>query len=102
MRPSNSRQDDFFREAREPSQLPSEATLRQRMDDPAPEFHRVVSWSVVEFLIKAEVPLTCLSSGHIAVDIDGFALDNSGTHSCVLPSWCSIIPARGDLSRRLR
>jgi hypothetical protein len=73
------REDDFFREALGLSQLPSEATLRQRMDDHAGEFLRVVNWSVVEFLMKAEVPLTCLSSGHIAVDIDGFALDNSGT-----------------------
>jgi len=29
--------------------------------------------------MKAEVPLTSLSTGHIAVDIDGFAMDNSGT-----------------------
>ena len=25
-----------------------------------------------------------------------------GTHSWVLPSWCSIIPGHGDDSRRLR
>jgi hypothetical protein len=49
------------------------------MDDHAAEFLRVVSWATVEFLMKAEVPLTALSSGHIAVDIDGFAMDNSGT-----------------------
>ncbi len=73
------RDDDFFREALGLSPFPSEATLRQRMDDHAPEFHRVVNWSVVEFLMKAEVPLTLLPSGHIAVDIDSFAMDNSGT-----------------------
>jgi hypothetical protein len=49
------------------------------MDDHAAEFLQVVSWGTVEFLMKAEVPLTVLSSGHIAVDIDGFAMDNSGT-----------------------
>jgi hypothetical protein len=73
------REDDFFREALGLSQVPSEATLRQRMDDHAAEFLRVVSWATVEFLMKAEVPLTALSTGHIAVDIDGFAMDNSGT-----------------------
>lgn len=67
------REDDFFREALDLSQVPSEATLRQRMDDHASEFLRVVSWET------AEVPLTALSTGHIAVDIDGFAMDNSGT-----------------------
>jgi hypothetical protein len=73
------REDDFSHEALGLSQVPSEATLRQRMDDRAAEFLRVVSWSTVEFLMKAEVPLTALSTGHIAVDIDGFAMDNSGT-----------------------
>jgi hypothetical protein len=73
------REDDFFREALGLSPVPSEATLRQRMDDHAAEFLRVVSWETVEFLMKAEVPLTSLSTGHIAVDIDGFAMDNSGT-----------------------
>jgi len=73
------REDDFFREALGLKQVPSEATLRQRMDDHATEFLQVVSWAIVEFLMKAEVPMTFLSSGHIAVDIDGFAMDNSGT-----------------------
>ena len=73
------REDDFFREALGLSQVPSEATLRQRMDDHAAEFLQVVSWATVEFLMKAEVPLTSLSTGHVAVDIDGFAMDNSGT-----------------------
>ena len=54
------RKDDFFREALRLSQVPSEATLRQRMDDHAAEFLRVVSWAIVEFLMKAEVPLTSL------------------------------------------
>jgi hypothetical protein len=51
------REDDFFREALDLSQVPSEAILRQRMDDNAAEFLRVVSWVTVEFLMKAEVPL---------------------------------------------
>lgn len=49
------------------------------MDDHAAEFLQVVSRAIVEFLMKAEVPLTSLSTGHIAVDIDGFAMDNYGT-----------------------
>lgn len=73
------REDDFFREALGISQAPSEATLRQRMDDHAKAFERVVSWSIVEFLMKTESPLTPLSTGHIALDIDSFAMDNSDT-----------------------
>jgi hypothetical protein len=73
------REDDFFRESLGLSQVPSEATLRQRMDEHATEFLPVVSWATVEFLMKAEVPMNPLSTGHIAVDIDGFAMDNSGT-----------------------
>jgi hypothetical protein len=58
-------EDDFFREALGLSQVPSEATLRRRMDDHAAEFLRVVSWATVEFLMKTEVPLTSFSTGHI-------------------------------------
>ncbi len=53
--------------------------MRQRMDDNAAEFLQVVTWATIEFLMKAEVPLTRLATGHVAVDIDGFAMDNSGT-----------------------
>ncbi len=74
------REDDFFREAPKLSQLPSEATLRQRMDERAGAFHRVVLWSIIEFLKKTESPLTPLSTGHIALDIDAFAMDNSDTN----------------------
>ena len=73
------RGDDFFREALGISQAPSEATLRQRMDDHAEAFEPVVSWSIIEFLTKTESPLTPLTTGHIALDIDGFAMDNSDT-----------------------
>ena len=73
------REDDFFREALGLSQVPSEPTMRQRMDDHAVEFLQVVSWAVIEFLMNADIPLTPLSTGHVAVDIDGFAMDNSGT-----------------------
>ena len=73
------REDDFFREALGLSQVPSEPTMRQRMDDHAVAFLQVITWAIIEFLMKAEVPLTRLSTGHVAMDIDGFALDNSGT-----------------------
>lgn len=73
------REDDFFREALGLSQVPSEATMRQRMDENTAEFLRVVSWSSVEFLMKTESPLTLLSTGHVALDIDSFAMDNSDT-----------------------
>lgn len=73
------REDDFFRQVLGLSKVPSEPTLRQRMDDHAAAFLPAVSWASVEFLKKAEVPLTALPTGHVAVDIDAFAMDNSGT-----------------------
>ena len=71
------RTDDFFREALGVSCVPSEGTMRQRMDEHAGKFLPVVSWASIEFLQKSKVPLTALSTGHIPLDIDGFVMDNS-------------------------
>jgi len=73
------REDDFFREALDLSQVPSEPTMRQRMDEHAPAFLKIITWAIIEFLMKAKIPLTRLATGHVTVDIDGFAMDNSGT-----------------------
>ena len=73
------RTDDFFREALGVSCVPSEGTMRQRMDEHAGKFLPVVSWASIEFLQKSKVPLTALSTGHIPLDIDGFVMDNSGS-----------------------
>jgi hypothetical protein len=47
------REDDFFREFLGLSQVPSEATLRQRMNENNAELLQVVSWVNVEFSMKA-------------------------------------------------
>lgn len=73
------RHDDFFREALGTEQIPSEGTMRQRMDEYATQFLAPVSWASIEFLERSKVPLTALSTGHIPLDIDGFVLDNSGS-----------------------
>lgn len=73
------RDDDFFREALGNKEVPSEGTMRQRMDEYAERILSSVSWASIEFLERTKVPLTAISTGHIPLDIDGFVLDNSGS-----------------------
>jgi hypothetical protein len=71
------RADDFFRESLGNRHVPSEGTMRQRMDEHARAFLPVLSWASIELLRKVEAPLTPIETGHVTVDIDGFAMDNS-------------------------
>ena len=73
------RKDDFFREALGCKTVPSEGTLRQRMDASAEQILAAMSWATVEFLQKTKAPVTALTTGHIPLDLDGFVLDNSGS-----------------------
>jgi hypothetical protein len=73
------RHDDFFREALGNKDVPSEGTMRQRMDEYAERILAEVSWACIQFLERTKVPLTAISTGHIPLDIDGFVLDNSGS-----------------------
>jgi len=73
------RTDDFFREALGVDHVPSEATMRQRMDEHAEAFLAAASWASIEFLERTKVPITALATGHIPLDIDGFVMDNSGS-----------------------
>lgn len=73
------RHDDFFRESLGNKDVPSEGTMRQRMDEYAERILAVVSWASIEFLERTKAPLTALSTGHIPLDLDGFVLDNSGS-----------------------
>jgi hypothetical protein len=73
------RKDDFFREALGNKDVPSEVTMRQRMDEYAEQILTFVSWASITFLEKSNVPLTAISTGHIPLDIDGVVLDNSGS-----------------------
>lgn len=74
------RKDDLhFRESLGLKQVPSEATLRQRLDQLAEKFLALVSWASIEFLGRIKAPVTALPSGHVPLDIDGFVQDNTGT-----------------------
>lgn len=73
------RYDEFFREAIGAESIPSEATLRQRLDAYAAGLRAIVSQASIDFLKKSAAPLGALSTGHIPLDIDGYVLDNSGT-----------------------
>jgi len=71
--------DDWFKEALGLRRVPSEETLRQRFDRYAQPFERLVGQCSTELLERAEVPVTPLPTGHVALDLDAFCLDNSGT-----------------------
>src|SRR5574341_713521 len=76
---TNHKEDDYFRESLCIGKIPSAETLRQRMDDVAPALRPFVDACSVEFLKKAEVLITPLDTGHIPLDCDVFAMDNSKT-----------------------
>jgi hypothetical protein len=73
------RGDDFLLESLDNKGVPSEGTMRQRMDAHSKQILAPVSWASIEFLERTKVPLTPLSTGHISLDVDGFVMDNSGS-----------------------
>ena len=75
----NVRTDCFFKEALGIGQVPSASRLRQRFDEDASELLPWMYEAVIEFLAKAEVPVTPLANGYVALDIDVFPMNNSGT-----------------------
>jgi len=60
------RDDDFFRESLGNKAVPSEGTMRQRMDEYAERVLASVSWASIEFLERTKVPLTAISTPHPA------------------------------------
>lgn len=73
------RRDTFFRESLALSEVPSEPTLRQRLKEQADHFSWVVNGCVTEFLKQSGALFSSLATGHVPLDIDVFAQDNSGT-----------------------
>jgi len=73
------RPDRFFREALGLKEVPSEPTLRQRLEQHAQAFHTIVNGCVTEFLQKSGALFSALATGHVPLDIDVFTQDNSGT-----------------------
>lgn len=76
---ANRKDDDYFREALGIQRVPSRETLRQRLDEAAPGMRSIADACSVEFLKRAEVDITALDTGHVPLDCDVFAMDNSKT-----------------------
>jgi hypothetical protein len=68
----NVRKDRFFKESLGVDHVPSAARLRQRLDEHADALLPVLYETGIEFLVKAQVPVTALSNGYVALDIDVF------------------------------
>jgi hypothetical protein len=75
----NFRGDEYFQAALDIRKMPSSARLRQRFDEQAQPMLEVVYDASIDFLVNAKVPVTPLSTGHVALDIDVFPMDNSKT-----------------------
>jgi hypothetical protein len=76
---SGFRNDRYFKEALALTDIPSEPTLRQRLEEQAERFLPVVNFCVTEFLQKSGALISALATGHVPLDIDVFPQDNSGT-----------------------
>jgi hypothetical protein len=73
------RGDEFFARALGVSQVPSSASLRQRLDEVAEPLKGLIDEAPVALLRRAKAPITPLASGHVPVDIDVFPMDNSAS-----------------------
>lgn len=69
----------FYQSALGIGEIPSEATLRQRLDRHAPDFLPIVKQASLDFLRQAEPVLEPLATGHIPLDADVTPMDNSGS-----------------------
>lgn len=76
---TNRREDDYFRQSLGIGKIPSAETLRQRFDEVASGLRPLADSCSAEFLKKAEVFITPLDTGHVPLDCDVFAMDNSNT-----------------------
>ena len=75
----NVRGDRFFREALGVRQTPSSPTLRQRLDAQAGGLSEHTAPMIEELLARHAPDYGLLPCGWLPVDIDTFAMDNSGT-----------------------
>jgi hypothetical protein len=74
------REDEFFHEALGLKQVPSEGTLRQRMDTHANAFRTLAENAAVGFVRNVGAPVTPLDNGLVPLDCDVTPFDNSKTH----------------------
>jgi hypothetical protein len=59
--------------------FPSPVTVRQRLDEGADLYMHYVQRATGDLLRKSKAPITALSTGHVALDVDVTPLDNSNT-----------------------
>jgi hypothetical protein len=71
--------DKYFQQSLGIKAVPSPETMRQRLDETATVFQPLISSASTEFIAKAKGKVTSLAMGHVAVDMDVFCMDNSGT-----------------------
>jgi hypothetical protein len=67
----------YFMAALGLKQIPSEATLRQRLDTHAEAFSALIDRASIDFLKHIKAELTPVDTGHIPLDMDVTPLDNS-------------------------
>ena len=75
-----SRVSAFLKTAMDVDEIPSEATLRLRMDKHAPLFLPIIEKASRDFLTNIQPSLEPLNTGHIPLDADVTPLDNSGSN----------------------
>ena len=76
---ANRKEDEYFRAVLGIDKVPSRETLRQRLDEAASALRPIADACSVEFLRRADVTVTALHTGHVPLDCDVFAMDNSKT-----------------------
>lgn len=76
---TDKREDKFFKESLAVKEVPSEGTLRQRLNEHAERFLPVANYCVTEFLKRSKAVITGLATGHVPLDIDVFTMNNSNT-----------------------
>ncbi len=72
--------ENFFTAAMGVDEIPSEATLRLRMDKHAQAFLPIVEKASRDFLTNIQPDLEPLYTGHIPLDADVTPMDNSGSN----------------------
>jgi len=74
------REDPYFATALDLAQVPSEGTLRQRMDGFAEQFKPILEDATIAFLLRSKAQLTPLANGWMPLDCDVTPFDNSHTN----------------------
>ncbi|MBT3967806.1 MAG: hypothetical protein HOL04_00140 [Gammaproteobacteria bacterium] len=75
----NVRKDRYFKQALGIKQISSSARLRQRFNEDARALIPIIDDAKIDFIKSANAPITPLPTGHVALDMDGFPMDNSKT-----------------------